>query len=284
MSNILSNVSGKIEPSIISALIGISKITDRLNLSFFVVGATARDMIMEHFYGIKSPRMTKDIDIAVCVADWEEYSALTEAMLATDGFTLGNPRQRFNFENVSLDIIPFGAISGPEKRMRWPPGNENVLCTIGFDEAFKHSIVFRLNSNPVLDVKLPTIPGLAIMKLMAWNDQYPERSKDAEDLCFIMREYQNAGIFDRLYDQEAGLLREEEFDNERAGARLLGRDMVKISSHDAVKAIMEILAMETGEQSHYRLARQMNKTEGNIEKAILLLEKLKKGFDEGLRL
>lgn len=283
MSNISRAISGKIEPSIIRALIEISNITDRLNISFFVVGATARDIIMEHFHGIRSPRMTKDIDVAVCVADWEEYAALTEAMVATGGFTQGSPRQRVNFENVSLDIIPFGKISGPEKRICWPSGNENIMCTIGFDEAFNHSMIIRLSDEPALDVRLPAIPGLAIMKLIAWNDRYPERSKDAEDLYFIMREYQNAGIFDRLYEQEAVLLKEEEFDNERAGVRLLGRDMARISSHDTVKAIMAILAMETGEQSGYRLASQMAKAEDNFEKVAFLLEKLKEGFEEEFR-
>jgi len=49
MNRMLYDLSGKIESSLVSALLEISKIARRLDLDFFLVGATARDIIMEHF-------------------------------------------------------------------------------------------------------------------------------------------------------------------------------------------------------------------------------------------
>jgi predicted nucleotidyltransferase len=282
MNRMLYDLSGMIESSLISALLEIKKIADGLKIDFFVIGATARDIIMQLLYKVKAPRMTKDIDIAVCVANWEEYKALTDALLAKGEFLKGTQIQRYDFKGTFIDIIPFGDISGRDNTISWPPDHETIMCTVGFMDVYKNSITFRLNSEPVLDIKLATIPGLAIMKLLAWNETYPTRQKDAEDLLFIMHNYQDAGIEDRLYKNETSLLQEEEFDNELAGIRLLGRDMARISNSDTAKAVMEILVLETGEDSRYKLVSQMASNSDRFDDNLLHLEKLKQGFVEGL--
>jgi len=274
-------LSGKIEPSLIRALLEIKKIADGLKIDFFVIGATARDIIMQLLYKVKAPRMTKDIDIAVCVADWEEYKALTDALLDTGEFLKGTLIQRYNFKGTSIDIIPFGDISGRDNTIRWPPDHRTIMSTVGFMDVYNNSITFRLSSEPVLEIKLASIPGLTIMKLLAWNDD-PTRQKDAADLLFFMHNYQAAGIEDRLYVKETSLLQEEEFDNERAGIRLLGRDMARISNSDTAKAVMEILFSETEEDGRYKLVSQMASNNDRFEANMLLLEKLKQGFVEGL--
>lgn len=274
-------MSGKIEPSLIRALLEIKKIADGLKIDFFVIGATARDFIMQLLYKVKAPRMTKDIDIAVWVADWEEYAALTDTLLATGEFLKGTLIQRYIFGGTFIDIIPFGDISGRDNTIRWPPDHRTIMSTVGFMDVYNNSITFRLSSEPVLEIKLASIPGLTIMKLLAWNDD-PTRQKDAADLLFFMHNYQAAGIEDRLYVKETSLLQEEEFDNERAGIRLLGRDMARISNSDTAKAVMEILFSETEEDGRYKLVSQMASNNDRFEANMLLLEKLKQGFVEGL--
>lgn len=281
MNRMLCDLSGMIEPSLIRALLEIKKITDGLKIDFFVIGATARDIIMQLLYKVKAPRMTKDIDIAVCVANWEEYKALTDALLATGEFLKGTLIQRYNFKGTFIDIIPFGDISGRDNTIRWPPDHGTIMCTVGFMDVYNNSITFRLSSEPVLEIKLASIPGLAIMKLLAWNDD-PTRQKDAEDLLFFMRNYQYAGIEDRLYENEISLLLEEEFENERAGIRLLGRDMARISNSDTAKALMDIFVSETGEDSRSKLVSQMTSNSDRFDANMLLLEKLKQGFGEGI--
>jgi predicted nucleotidyltransferase len=281
MKNMSYDLSGMIESALVSALLEIKKIADGLNLDFFIVGATARDILMQPFK-VKAPRMTKDIDIAVRVASWEEYKALTDALLATDKFIKGAQKQRYAFEGTLIDIVPFGDISGRYDTISWPPDHEISMCILGFIDVYNNSITFRLNSEPALDIKLATIPGLAILKLLAWKDVYPDRQKDAEDLYFIMRNYQHAGIEDRLYEKEVSMLLEENFDNERAGIRLLGRDMARISNSDTAKAVLEILVLETREDSRYRLVSQMASNNYDSPDDIMaFLEKLKQGFIEG---
>ena len=65
MKDILIDISGKLDNSYIAAIKEIKKIADSLKIPFFIIGALARDIIMEYFYEIKAPRMTMDIDLGI---------------------------------------------------------------------------------------------------------------------------------------------------------------------------------------------------------------------------
>ena len=285
MSTILFNLSGKIDRQTVEALYAIKKVADSLNIPFFVVGASARDFILKHCYGIEPKRMTTDIDLGVEVASWEQFNQLTGALMTTGKFSPAKERQRFRFESVLIDILPFGSITDENRRTSWPPKHEIFMSMVGFKEAFEYSIMVRLSSDPELDIKLPTLPGLALMKIISWKEKYPERSRDAEDLLLIMRKYEDAGNFERLYNEEQSLLMEEKFDTRMACIRLLGRDMAKISDPDTLRIVRTILDEETGEKSQYRLIIDMLRgtlsTENNFDEILNQLDKLRTGLGEG---
>ncbi len=280
MSNISFDISGKIKTSYIDALLAIKEIADHLNIPFFIVGATARDFSLDYLHNIKAPRMTTDIDLGVRVPDWEKFKALTDTMLADSKFTKDKENQRYIYNDILIDIVPFGDISDENKTVKWPPEHEVILSTLGFDEAYESSVLFKLSSDPLLEVRVPTIPGLAIMKLISWNEKYPDRTKDAEDLLFIMEKYVDVIDQNDLYDKEATLLEEESFDNPIACVRLLGRNMAKISNTDTLDKIKEILSIETAEQSQYKLISNMVNVHNDFEKVLFLLNKLKQGILE----
>lgn len=285
MSNILFNLSGKINQKTVDALSVVKSIADSLNIPFFVVGASARDFILENCYGIKPGRITRDIDLGVEVASWEQFRQLTESLMATGKFSPDKKEpQRFHFDSVLIDILPFGAITDEKRRISWPPEHEIFMSMLGFKEAYESSITVRLSTNPEINIKLPTLPGLAIMKIISWKEKYPERKKDAEDLLLIMQKYEEAGNFERLYEEEQELLQEENFDTRLAGIRLLGRDMARISDLDTLRIVRKILDGETGEQSHYRLVADMLRGTPAIEEKfdyiLMQLDKLRIGINE----
>jgi hypothetical protein len=67
------DLSNKVEAFIVEALESILKIAEVLDIPFFVVGATARDVILVHAFGIKPTRATKDVDIGVQVGNNSTY-------------------------------------------------------------------------------------------------------------------------------------------------------------------------------------------------------------------
>jgi predicted nucleotidyltransferase len=284
MNNILFNLSGKIEKPLVDALYTLKKVADSLNIPFFVVGASARDIILKHCYGIEPPRKTGDIDLGVEVADWEQFRELTESLIATGQFFSTKETQRFLCGVILIDILPFGLITDEDKKIRWPPENEIIMSMVGFEEAYEYSITVRLCSDPALDIKLSTLPGLAIMKLISWKDKYPERKRDAGDLLLIMNKYEEAGNSERLYGKELPLLQEENFDARMAGIRLLGRDMAKISNAQTLRIVKSILDAEIEDLRQYKLVSDMMREsdipETRFDEILFRLEKLRQGIVE----
>lgn len=285
MSNIFFNISGKIDKQTIEALTMVKGIADSLNIPFFMVGASARDFILEHCYGIKPRRMTRDIDLGVEVASWEQFNQLKDSLIATGKFTHDKKeQQRFHCDSIIVDIVPFGSITDENKKISWPPEHEIFMSMFGFKEAYEHAVLVRLSTEPPLDIKIPTLPGLALMKIISWNDRPSERQRDADDLLFIMHKYEDAGNRERLFDEEQSMLMEEEFNTQLAGIRLLGRDMARISDLETLKVVTEILENETGEQSQYKLITDMIRGalmfHERFEEILQQVEKLKQGIVE----
>jgi hypothetical protein len=69
-----------------------------LKLPFFIVGATARDILLQHAYGIRSIRATLDIDIGVFVSDWGQFQTLKETLMHTKRFSSTRQVHRLLFE------------------------------------------------------------------------------------------------------------------------------------------------------------------------------------------
>ena len=280
MKNILIDISGKLDNSYIDVIKEIKKIADSLGIPFFIIGALARDIIMEYFYKIKVPRMTSDIDLGIKVSNWEQFEELINKIKLTNKFKKLQEKHRVIYNNIMIDIVPFGGISDDNERISWPPENEVVMSVMGFLEVYNYSTLVKLHSNPKLEVKIPTLPGLAILKLFAWKDNFPNRSKDAEDLLFIMKNYENAGISDKLYGSELQLLESEDFDNQIAGIILLGKEISKICSNKTIKNLKRIMDEETSEESDYNLIKDMVVNRRNdFNKILFLLRKLKKGIN-----
>lgn len=260
MMNISKDLSGKIDRHIIDAIGDIDVAAKELNMQFFLVGATARDVFFSALHDVKTTRASYDVDIAVRVTGWDEVDQLTSKLLENAMFSrAGNIPHRFSYsDSISVDIVPFGPIENPAGSVSWPQQEGNIMSTTGFQEAFDHSVAVQLK--PGVEVAVCTPPAMAALKLVVWHEKYPQRNKDAKDILFLMKEYINAGNQARIYDEHRDLA---EIDYELASSRLLGRDIAKIVSPGTRKMLLEILGEETKDESHFRLITEMLR--GSIE-------------------
>ena len=286
MKKSLIDISEKIDKRRLDAIEAIAKIAGSLKIPFFIIGASARDFLLTYGHNIATSRATLDIDIGVRVPDWDQYEKLRKGLIETGEFVAYEESHRFKFQGgIFVDLIPFGPIADSNHNIQWPPSREVVMRILGFEESFRHAHTLRLRSKPVLDVKIVTLAGLALMKIISWKDKYPERDRDATDLALIIQNYTDAGNFDRILNEESDLLDSEDFDYVRAGARLLGRDVADILTSKAEKEVLDILNKETGEQDRYRLIENMVKNatgqSGDFGYMLDLLEELKSGILEG---
>ena len=52
------------------------------------------------------------------------------------------------------------------------------MSTLGFEEAYYNTIYVGMRAEPVLDIDVVSLPGLALLKIFSWNDNQPRRGTD----------------------------------------------------------------------------------------------------------
>jgi predicted nucleotidyltransferase len=122
----------------------------------------------------------------------------------------------------------------PDGSIAWPPRGDEVMTVVGYREALASAIDVMLpEGQRVLVVSLPM---LAVLKVLAWSERHTTAPrKDATDLLLILKNYLDAGQQQRLYDEAPHLLEKSNFDYERAGAWLAGRDAATAIQTDGAK-------------------------------------------------
>jgi predicted nucleotidyltransferase len=71
----------------------------------------------------------------------------------------------------------------------------------GFEEALTSSVFVDIELG--LRVRVASVPGLTLLKLIAWADRGRESYKDGADLYMLLTAYADAGNTDRLYELPA---------------------------------------------------------------------------------
>jgi predicted nucleotidyltransferase len=79
------------------------------------------------------------------------------------------------------------------------PEHDIVMSVAGFEDAYHCSTKIQISTQPNVEIRVPTIPGMAIMKLLSWEDAFPDRPKDALDLYFLLLHYKDADIVERIF-------------------------------------------------------------------------------------
>lgn len=214
-------------------------IAKRNEISFVIVGANARLLIFDLKYNLQSTRTTKDWDIAIQV-DWQAFEKLKTAL--TGGRDplfikkISNEHRVQHVNGVLFDIIPFGEVETQNGIIVWPK-TEHQMNVLGFSDVFQHAEQFLIDDN--LAVPVATAPGLAVLKIFAYNDR--KRDDDLRDLYFILDNYDKAGNEERIFNELGDLLSTGELDYESAKAFLLSKDVMKIISDQTHIGLLNII-------------------------------------------
>ena len=228
-----------------------------------LVGAMARDIQLAFQHGIPVTRATKDLDFAVAVPDWPTFLLIREALLASGQFQVrGKALHALTFmASTPVDLIPFGGVLRSDQTIAWPPDQDPVMTLLAYPEAWKTSLMVQLPEGEAIQVI--SIPAVAILQLVAWRERrLTTRGKDAEDLWLLLRNYLEAGQMDRLYEEGMHLFEQPDFDLDRAGAWLLGKDAGQVldlgNNPQATRQVLrQILEPEADPDGALRLVSDM---------------------------
>lgn len=130
--------------------------------------------------------------------------------------------------------------------------------------------------------KFCTLPGIVLLKLIAWDDRPEKRRDDIKDISHILHHF-----FD-MYDEEIwenhhDLFGEENVELKTIAAHVMGREIRRIAKRKdkLFVRIVGILDANTVDVSSSRIATIMAEYFNNtVEDNFQLLEQIKKGFTE----
>lgn len=200
---------------------------EQQGVKFFVIGATARDIILE-INGEQSGRRTQDIDIAITIDKWEQFEKISVELTKLDSFTKdNNQQQRFLYLNeFQLDIVPYGAIMGENDKIYWPPDQTFAMNVLGYNEAQKETISITLDDK--IEFEVVTLIGIVLLKIVAWKDRNHKGNKDADDLVFIMKNYLNINDERAATKHYEDVYVIENYTELKASASLIGIDLKEL--------------------------------------------------------
>ena len=250
-----------------------------LNIPMMLTGAFARDLHVFYAHGIDTIRQTEDIDIALAVEDWEAFLSLKQHLIRTGRFhEVPRKRQRLRHRSdLPVDLVPFGGLETATRQIDWPPDGEFRMNVFGFREAASASQPVRL-PGPV-DTQMVSLPALALLKIVAWQERhYDQPGKDASDLALIAKNYLALGNEARLWEEFLDWTEDDNFDVDRAGARMLGVDIAALLDEAGKERIAEIVSEQAHIDSPGVLPQEMLPYDS--ERARVLLERTLEGLYE----
>ena len=230
-----------------------------MHREFYVIGATARDIILKQVVGSESKRRTMDLDIAIAIPNWETFDEV-EDMLVADGFEKSRDfKQRFYYREYELDIVPYGNVAKDNDIIYWPPEEDIAMSVKGFDEVLSNSITVSIDNE--FSVKIASLHGLFVLKLDAWVDRNLVTSKDAEDMSFILQNYfmanMDRGIHSEVYDWE-------DFQEYVVGAYWIAFDIANLLKKEHLTYYIDIIKDELKKEEKSRLINQIVENTRNV--------------------
>ena len=126
----------------------LEKLTDsfrRMDHDFFIIGATARDIVMQQMLNTSSRRKTRDLDLAIAVPNWQEFDKIKNSLIA-DGFEKDKAKhQRFYYGDYEIDVVPYGYVAKEDDNIYWPPEETIAMSVKGFDEVLSDAITVSID-------------------------------------------------------------------------------------------------------------------------------------------
>jgi len=245
MMNELLDVSKHIDPETRTTLVAVSTVMSSLSIENIVVGATARDLVLHLGHGTPVARATRDIDYAIQIDSWNSFFELKHELLKRS-FLETKAEHRFNSPNgMPIDIIPFGNIERGNSEIAWPPEGNPVMNMRGFQEASASAARVLVSESPLVECRVVSPEGLALLKFIAWLDRSKElRSKDANDIRYLLSTYRSIkNIKEEIYsDTHAPYSELYEWDPDLAACRLLGTECRSIAFPETISEISTLFA------------------------------------------
>ena len=252
-------------PLLVELLRQLNRSFSKIGSDFFVIGATARDIILRVLANTSARRKTEDLDIAIAVTDWDKYNEICQALI-DDGFEKSTHKaQLFYFGDYEVDIVPFGTVAKDDDNIYWPPEETIAMSVKGFDEVLSEAITVSIDNE--FEIRIASLHGLFLLKLNAWLDRNISDNRDAEDMWYIVDNYylanEGRGIHPEVYELDG-------FDLNVGGAYWMAHDIADLLSREQIAYYADVLRNEIEREEDSRLVVQILETHRTVTSSDVL--------------
>ena len=271
------------QPHISEMLTALEKGLNKYNIDFYLVGAVARDVWMTAINDIPPSRVTGDIDFAVFINDKNTYADLREYLINVEGFIpyKGNGFVLKWKNIIQIDLMPFGEIEAKPSTITVEGTGLTSLNMPGFKEIYDTGLP-EAELEEKHRFKFCTLPGIVLLKLLAFQERPEIRRDDIKDISKILKHFFDM-YADEIYEKHNDLFGDTDINLDWIAARVLGRDMGKIAqlNEDLFIIIKKILKKNTVDIHSSEIAKIMAEFfQNTIEENVKLLEQVKIGYLE----
>lgn len=253
----------------------IDKVMLQHQIPYYLVGASAVALELLK-KGIKPSRGTKDIDFAIMISTMKQYEELGETLVQHGFNKVKAPWTFYSSQyNVAIDMLPFGEIE--EQDTEQFNQRYSDLHVLGFKEVLEETEKVEIEEKIV---NIPPLPGMIILKLVAWSDRPEERENDLADIIRIIEHYFDLN-FDEIVEFHHDTFGNGEFDKVLISAEVLGRKARSVlSKSEALEGrIIEVLGATIIDEHESKIAKDWaSKKDWDVEYALLVLRALQKGI------
>lgn len=274
------------DPRLDSLLRDLDGLFRSQRIAYLLTVGMAREILLHYGHGCASGRTTLDVDFGITISSWADFEAL-QTVLGNSGRFRLDPKevQRMIHRDPTtgiesrVDLVPFGAIAGPDGEIAWPPDGSHTMRVLGYAQALTD--VVRLRLDAATWIPLASGPGLALMKLVAWMDHGEARlGRDAVDFLELLHQYSYVLTDEELYDDFPEAMDAYDFQMEPAAAWILGRQVANLSEGTLRPIIRAALEADSRHRmlGHFLRERSPLDAEPRLTEAVRLLEAFKKGW------
>ena len=216
-------------PDFLEMLTALERGFKKFHVDFYLVGAVARDVWMTAINAIPPSRITRDIDFAIFIEDKGTYQKLKRYLIEIEHF---HPSKENTFVllwqgRMQVDLLPFGNIEDENAKVSFEGTGLTSLNMPGFMEIYESGLP-EVELEGKHRFKFCTLPGIVILKLIAWEDRPEIRRDDLKDILIILAHFFEM-YTDQIYAHHSDLFGDNDFELNLIASRVMGREMKKIA-------------------------------------------------------
>lgn len=270
------------QPQLSEMLSALERGLNKFDIDFYLVGAVARDLWMSAINDIPPSRITGDIDFAVFIDDKGTYDNLKMYLIEVEGFSpyKGNAFVLVWKGFIQVDLLPFGEIEDNNAGVTIEGSGLTSLNMPGFKEIYDDGLpVVELEE--IHKFKFCTLPGIVILKLVAWQDRPEIRRDDIKDVSNILKHFFDM-YAEEIFEHHNDLFGDNAFELHLIAARVMGREINKIAKRNEIlhNRLKDLLEVSTNNKDIEIAKIMVEFYENTIEDNLVLLEQIKIGYLE----